>query len=166
MDKLIKKIFNWRVENINQKRFTLILSLICGLTGGLAAVILKNAVHYTQHFLTKGMNVENVNLLYLAYPLIGIVLTVLFIKFLIKDQIGHGVSHILYAISKNKGYLKPHNNYSSMISSTTTIGFGGSVGLEAPIVLTGASFGSTLGRIFKLNYKNTILALSHNVSQP
>ncbi|MBN2518895.1 MAG: chloride channel protein [Bacteroidales bacterium] len=159
MNKLIKKIFNWRIENINQKRFTLILSFFCGLLGGLAAVILKNAVHYTQYFLTKGMNVESINILYLAYPIIGIILTVIFIRFLIKDQIGHGVSRILYAISKNKGYLKPHNNYSSMVSSTLTIGFGGSVGLEAPIVLTGASVGSTLGRMFKLNYKNTVLLI-------
>lgn len=155
----IKNLFFKKIENLNQKRFIYFLSFICGIIGGLAAVILKNAVHYTYQLLTKGMDIENVNLLYLAYPIIGIIITVLFVKYFVKDHISHGVSRILYAISKNKGFLKNHNNYTSMVASTFTVGFGGSVGLEAPIVLTGASIGSNLSRLFHLNYKNTILLI-------
>lgn len=149
----------WNSKNFNERKFILFLSLLCGVIGGLAAVILKNAVHYTNHFFTKGFNDETVSLLYLAYPIIGILLTVIFVKIFVKDNISHGVSRILYAISKNKSYLKTHNNYSSMVASTFTVGFGGSVGLEAPIVLTGASIGSNIGRFFKLNYRNTTLLI-------
>ncbi len=102
---------------------------------------------------------ENENYMYLAYPAMGITLTVLFVKFLIKDNLGHGVSRILYAISKNNGKIKAHNTYSSMIGSSLTIGFGGSVGLEAPIVLTGSAIGSNLARFFRLNYKTMILMI-------
>jgi CIC family chloride channel protein len=125
---------------------------------GLAAVLLKNLVFYTHDLITNGFVFDNSNYLYFALPLIGIFITVLFAKFIIKDDIGHGVSRILYAISRRHGNIKSHNMYSSMIGSTFTVGFGGSVGLEAPIVLTGSSFGSYLGRLFKLNHK-TIMTL-------
>ncbi|WP_430817472.1 chloride channel protein [Carboxylicivirga sp. RSCT41] len=135
------------------------MSLLVGVFSGLAAVILKNTVHFTHHMLTENFNLENRNYLYLAYPMIGILITILIIKFFIKDSLGHGVSKILYAISKRGGHLKSHNNYSSIITSTFTIGFGGSVGAEAPIVLTGASIGSSLGRLFRMNYKTIILLM-------
>ncbi|MCG8578721.1 MAG: chloride channel protein [Bacteroidales bacterium] len=159
LNRIIGKILIWRVKNISQKHFILILSLLVGVFSGLAAVILKNTVHFTHHMLTENFNLENRNYLYLAYPMIGILITILIIKFFIKDSLGHGVSKILYAISKRGGHIKSHNNYSSIITSTFTIGFGGSVGAEAPIVLTGASIGSTLGRLFRMNYKTIILLM-------
>jgi CIC family chloride channel protein len=105
---------------------------------------------------TSQLHIEGINLFYLAYPLMGIFLTVLFVRFIIKDQMGHGITKILFAISKNNGNVKPHNSYSSIIASTLTIGFGGSVGLESPIVMTGSSIGSNLGRLFGMNYKSII----------
>ncbi|MBW6489672.1 MAG: chloride channel protein [Lentimicrobium sp.] len=152
-------IHKWRVNNISHRNFVLILSFIVGLVSGLIAVLLKNAVYYTHHFLTQGFNAEDGNLLYLAYPLIGMGLTVLFVRIFIKDNISHGVSRILYSISKNNSHLSKHNNYSSFIASTLTVGFGGSVGLEAPVVLTGASIGSNLARVMKMDYRTMTLMI-------
>ncbi len=156
---IIHDIAIWRERNLNPRQFMLILSLACGLAGGLAAVFLKNVVHHTNTLLLERLHAENLNWLYIALPLVGILLTVLFVKYLIKEDISHGVSKILYAISRKNSHLKPHNNYSSLVGSTFTVGFGGSVGLEAPIVLTGASMGSSLGKLFHLNYKQTTLLI-------
>ena len=159
MNQLLGKFLVWRVKNISQKHFVLFLSLLVGIFSGLAAVILKNTIHFTHSVLTGSFQLEGQNYLYLAYPMMGILITILIIRFFIKDSLGHGVSKILYAISKRGGHIKPHNNYSSILTSTFTIGFGGSVGAEAPIVLTGASIGSTLGRLFHMNYKTIILLM-------
>ncbi|WP_242610486.1 chloride channel protein [Ancylomarina subtilis] len=152
------------MKNIKERQFVLILSFIVGIISGLAALLLKTTIHQTHHFLTHNLHVDSVNLLYLAYPTIGILLTVLFVKFFVKDNIGHGVTRILYAISQKNSQIKSHNNYSSIIASTLTIGFGGSVGAEAPIVLTGASIGSNLGRMFHLNYKTITLMVGCGVA--
>lgn len=154
---LLSRFLVWRVKNIKERQFVLILSFLVGLVSGLAALVLKNAIHYTHHFLTYRLHADSGNLLYLAYPAVGILLAVLFVKFFIKDNIGHGVSRILYAISKKNSHIKSHNNYSSIVASTLTIGFGGSVGAEAPVVLTGASIGSNLARLFHMNYKTITL---------
>lgn len=155
--RLLGRFLIWRVKNVSQKHFTLFLSFVIGAGSGLAAVILKNTIHFTHQLLTEGFVLEHQNWLYLAYPLIGIFITVLFTKYLVKDNISHGVTKILHAFSRKGGFLKPHNSYTSIIGSTFTIGFGGSVGAEAPIVLTGASIGSSLGRMFHLNYKTITL---------
>ncbi|WP_238768662.1 chloride channel protein [Maribellus maritimus] len=155
--KTLNKIVAWRIANIPERRFLYLLSLIIGLLSGIAALVLKNLIHFVEEELTGWFAVEGFSYLYLVYPLIGIFFTVLFVRFFIKDDLGHGVSKILYAISKKASRLKPHNTYSSMVASSLTIGFGGSVGSEAPIVLTGASIGSNLARIFKLNYKYVTL---------
>lgn len=152
------KIYDWRVHHIPPRQFLLILSFIVGILSGLAAVVLKTTIHYVSRFLTGDFSFD-VKLWHFAFPVVGIVLTVLFAKFIIKDKLGHGVSRILFSISKKSSLLKFHNNYSSMIASTLTIGTGGSVGSEAPIVLTGASLGSSLGRWLKLNYKQRTLLL-------
>jgi len=154
-----RRILIWRNKKISERKFVLILSFIVGILSGLAAVLLKSTVHYTHHFLTNGF-AEGFNFTFLIFPLIGILLTVLYVKFFVKDKIGHGVSRILYALSKNNGRIRAHNNYSSIIASTLTIGFGGSVGAEAPIVLTGASIGSTLGHYFRLNFKSIALLVA------
>ncbi len=155
--KLLGKFLIWRGKYLGHRRFIYLLSFIIGIAGGLAAVLLKNVVHLMNLFLTHNLATDKSNLLYLAYPLIGIFLTMIFVKFFVKDNIGHGVSRILFAISKTNGILKSHNNYTSLIAGTLTVGFGGSVGLEAPIVLTGSSIGSTLSRLFRLNYKTTLV---------
>jgi CIC family chloride channel protein len=121
---------------------------------GLAAVVLKNAVHFTHKLVIRQEGLFQVNFFYLALPMIGILLTVLYVKLMVKDEMGHGITKILYSISKKGGFLRPHNSYSSIIASTLTVGFGGSVGLESPIVVTGSSMGSNLGRLFGMNYKS------------
>ncbi|MCL3779383.1 chloride channel protein [Prolixibacteraceae bacterium JC049] len=150
---IIDHFITWRVKHIPEKSFIYILSFVIGIVSGLAAILLKNTIHTAGHALTHWFKIDGFSYFYLAYPLIGILLTVFFVKYLVRDNIGHGVSKILYAISKKNSYLKPHNQYTSMLGSTLTIGFGGSVGAEAPIVLTGASIGSNMARMMRLNYK-------------
>ena len=156
---IYSKFLLWRARHINERQYILILSFIMGILGGLVAVVLKNSVAYIHYLLRSLMDVQKANLFYLAFPMLGILLTVLYIKYFVKDNIGHGISRILFAISKNKSRLAFHNNYSSMIASAFTVGFGGSVGLEAPIALTGSSMGSSLGRFLRLSYKNVTLLI-------
>ncbi len=148
-----------RLVDIDQGKLLYFLSLLVGLLSALAAVVLKNSIHYTHKLLTEGITRESGSYLYLAYPLGGMLLTLLFVKYIVRDNIGHGISRVLYAISKKQSRLKPHNTWTSILASTMTIGFGGSVGAEAPIVLTGSSIGSTVGSFFKLNYRNITLLI-------
>jgi CIC family chloride channel protein len=143
----------------DQQTLLYLLSFVVGITSAMAAVIMKNAIHYTHVLFTQGIMAGGGGILSLAYPLAGIFLTVLFVKYIVRDNISHGVSRVLYAISRRKSYLKRHNNWTSIVASSLTIGFGGSVGAEAPIALTGASIGSSIGRYFNLNYKNITLLL-------
>jgi CIC family chloride channel protein len=159
---LINRLLNslWiSIRRLGERKVTLILSLVIGNLSGFAAVVLKNTVHITHSFLQESLPKESANYLFLALPAVGILLTILFIKFFVKDNISHGVSHVLYAISRQNSKLKPHNTYSSIVSSTMTIGFGGSVGAEAPIVLTGAAIGSNIGQFFRMNYKTLTLLI-------
>jgi CIC family chloride channel protein len=133
--------------------------VVVGLLSALAAAILKNSIHYTHQILTKGITGESGSYLYLVYPVLGMLITLLFVKYLVRDNIGHGISRVLYAISRKKSYLKAHNTWTSVVASTLTIGFGGSVGAEAPIVLTGSTIGSVIGRFFKLNYRSVTLLI-------
>lgn len=157
--KFLGRFYIWRGKHLGHRQFVYVISFIIGIISGSAAVALKNIVYYTNELLTQWVDIEKINLLYLAYPLIGIGLTVLFVKFLVKDNIGHGISRILFSISKKNSVIKPHNNYSSFIASTLTVGLGGSVGLEAPIVLTGSSIASNLARILRMNYKTTTILI-------
>lgn len=157
--RFINRIMIWRNRRISTQQFVLILSLVVGLLSGLAAVLLKNIVHYTFYLISKGFQFEKENYLYLALPLIGIGITIVFTKFILRKDIGHGVSRILYAISRKNGVIDLHHTYSSMVGSTFTVAFGGSVGLEAPIVLTGSAIGSNLGRLFRLNRKTLIILI-------
>ena len=157
--RFFRKILKPRFEDIDQVRLLYLLSLLVGFLSALAAAILKNAVHYTHQILTSGITRESGNYLYLAYPITGMFLTVLFVRYVVRDNIGHGISRVLYAISKRKSRLKFHNTWTSIIATTLTIGFGGSVGAEAPIVLTGSSIGSAVGSFFKLNYRSITLLI-------
>jgi chloride channel protein, CIC family len=150
---------SFNTNAVNLKRLVLVLSFVIGIVSGLAAVFLKNVVFFTHDLITHGFVFDDSNYLYLAFPFIGIMLTVLFAKYIIRDNISHGVSRILYAISRKHGRIESHNMYSSIIGSTLTVGFGGSVGLEAPIVLTGSSIGSYLGRLFRLNHKTVMILI-------
>lgn len=149
----------WKNKNIKEQHFLLFISFLIGLFTATAALVLKSLIHLIQHFLTENFNQGNVNYLYLLYPIIGILLAGLFVKYIVRDDISHGVTKILYAISQRKSYIKAHNIYTSIIASSITIGFGGSVGAEAPIVLTGAAIGSNLGRVFKLEPRYLMLLI-------
>ena len=142
------------------KSFIIIESLLIGLITGLIAVLLKNIVHITGRELYKDSSPSHPQFLYFALPGIGILLTVLYLRYFIKDNISHGISKVLQAISKNNSHIKFHNTYSSVIASTLTVGFGGSVGLEAPIVYTGSAVGSNLAQLFRQDYKTTTLLLA------
>ncbi|MFA7081984.1 MAG: chloride channel protein [Bacteroidales bacterium] len=153
-----KQFLIWRLKNVSESQYMIFMSLLVGLSCGMASVVLKNTVHYTYLFITdtKWFAVDRSNFLFLIYPMVGITITVLVLKYFIKDDISHGVSKVLYAISRKKGRIKPHNTYSSILTSSITVAFGGSVGLEAPIVLTGSALGSNLGRLGRLSTKNMI----------
>ncbi|HLN56339.1 MAG TPA: chloride channel protein [Bacteroidales bacterium] len=157
MNNFLSKKLDKNTLELDQIKLVYILSLVVGLLSALAAGLLKNAIHYTNHILTHGITRESGGYLYLAYPLAGMLLTVLFVKYAVKDNISHGISRVLYAISKKRSKIRGHNTWSSLAASTLTIGFGGSVGAEAPIVLTGSSIGSAIGTFFKLNYRSVTL---------
>lgn len=141
----------WRERHIKEKTFVIILALLVGIVAGIAALVLKTLIHLISTTLTARINIDEGSFLYLIYPLIGILLTMLYVKYIVRDNISHGVTRVLYAISQNKSRLKKHNMYTSVIASSITIGFGGSVGAEGPIVYTGAAIGSNLGRVFRMS---------------
>ena len=141
----------WREKHVKEKSFVIFLAFLTGLFGGIAALLLKFLIHIISSNLTSHIEITGANYMYLIYPFIGIILATAYVRFFVKDNISHGVTRVLYAISQNKSRLKPHNMYSSVISSAMTIGFGGSVGAEGPIVATGASIGSNLGQLFKMS---------------
>lgn len=149
----------WREQHIPQRHFVLILSVIIGLLASLAANLLKKTIHLIQFLLTEGFPRAEVNYWYLVFPAVGILLTSLFVRYVVKDDISHGVTRILYAISQRKSILKLHNIWTSLVGSSVTIGFGGSVGAEAPIVLTGSAIGSNLGKFFKMDQKTLMLLI-------
>ena len=149
----------WRKEHIKDRQFTLILSFVVGFFVAVAAFSLHWFINQIQLLLTEGFSAHSFNWLYLVYPVIGIYLTSLFVRYIVKDNISHGITRILYAISTKKSRLKGHNTWSSVIASAITIGFGGSVGAEAPIVLTGSAIGSNLGQLFKLDSKTLMLLI-------
>src|SRR6056300_316380 len=127
------------IRQFKQRRVILTLALVIGLLSGIAAILLKNLTHFVEINAKSWLLGDHSSTLSYILPLVGILVTMLFVKYLLKQDIGHGVSKILFSISKRKGHLKPHNTWSSMVASSLTVGMGGSVGLEAPIVLTGSS---------------------------
>ena len=141
----------WRERHIKEKTFVIILALVVGIVAGIAALVLKTLIHVISTVLTSHINIEEGSFLYLLYPVVGITITMLFVKYVVRDNISHGVTKVLYSISQNKSRLKKHNMYTSVIASSITIGFGGSVGAEGPIVYTGAAIGSNLGRVFRMS---------------
>ena len=145
-------------EHRSQKHVMLLLSLIVGVCTGLSAFVLKTIIELIRHQLTSNFLAEEINWLYLIYPIIGILVSMVFVKYIVRGDISHGVTKILYAMSRGRSRIKSHNRWSSLIASAITIGFGGSVGAEAPIVLTGSAWGSDLGKRFHLA-PNSIMLL-------
>jgi len=147
----------WREDHISERMFVLILAFFVGFFAAVAAFVLHWLINQIVHLLTSQFNAQSSNWLYLVYPVIGIYLTSLFVRHIVKDNISHGITRILYAISSNRSRLKSHNTWSSVVASAITIGFGGSVGAEAPIVLTGSAIGSNLGKLFRLDSHTLML---------
>ena len=148
-----ERLHAWRVEHVSERMFMLILALLVGFFAAVAAFSLHWIINQIVMLLTSGFETSRANWLYLVYPVIGIYLTSLFVRYIVKDNISHGITRILYAISMNKSRLRSHNCWSSVIASAITIGFGGSVGAEAPIVLTVSAIGSNLGKAFHMDRK-------------
>lgn len=147
------------LQKMSERDVMMVLSLFVGVSCGLAAVLLKSAIEFIHHGLTSWFDGAAYNYLFLIYPGVGMLLAMLFVRFVVKDNIGHGVTKVLVAVSKNESKIKPHNMWTSMLASSVTIGFGGSVGAEAPIVYTGAAIGSNVARYMGLSYKNMTILL-------
>ncbi len=149
----------WRIKHIRDRNFLIYLGIFIGIISGLAAVILKGAVHWLQSVLVNFAEGDQSYLYHMIYPLIGIVLTVVVTQYVLKERMGHGITALLYNISKKSSIISRTKMYSRMLTSAITVGFGGSVGLEAPIVVTGSAIGSNIGQLVHLNYKKRTLLI-------
>ncbi len=152
-----KTFETWRQKYISERQFVLVLAFLVGFFAAVAAYVLHWLTHEIESLLTSGFAITSINWLYLVYPIIGIWLTSLFIKYIVRDSISHGITRVLYALATNKSRIKGHNTWTSIVAAAITIGFGGSVGAEAPIVLTGSAIGSNLGKLFKLEDRTLML---------
>lgn len=154
---MLEKLIAWRERTLTDKQTTQVLAFFVGILAAVAAFLLHWIIHLIQQLLTKGFATDAANVLFLLFPVVGIWLTSLFIKYVVRDNISHGITRVLYAISTNRSRLRRHNCWTSVVASAITIGFGGSVGAEAPIVLTGSAIGSNLGQLFKLDKRQLML---------
>lgn len=148
---ILMNVLTWRENHISERTFLLILAFVIGLLSGFAALLLKFLISLIASTLSEHLTISGANYLYLVYPVIGILIVGIYVRFIVRDNISHGVTRVLYAISQNKSRLKLHNTYTSVVASSITIGFGGSVGAEGPIVNTGAAIGSNLGSLFRMS---------------
>lgn len=155
---------HWCELHLSKRQFLLLLSFLVGVGAAFAAQSLKWLIHEIEYLLTSQFDVTRANWLFLVYPVVGVLLTSLFIRYVVRDNIGHGVTKILYAISRKQGLIRRHNTWSSVIASAVTIGFGGSVGAESPVVLTGSAIGSNLGRFFHRDHKTLMLLIGCGAS--
>lgn len=155
---MIKRLFNaflaWRIKNIGDRSFMLSLSVLVGILAGLTAWILKTGVYYMHNFFRGDLRFDPQNFRLILYPLLGLSATVLFKEYILNDHIRHNISSILHAISKRNSLMRIHKVYSSVVGAIFTAGFGGSIGLESPIISSGSAIGSNIGRICRLNYKS------------
>lgn len=155
--KLLAFLLRWRRRHLSDRNFVLFISLLVGIFTALAGLLLKWLIEQIEVLLTHEFAATSSNWLYLVYPVVGVWLTMLFIRYIVRDDIGHGVTKILFAIARKQSRIKPHNTWTSIVASAITIGFGGSVGAEAPIVLTGSAIGSSLGKVCRLSNKYMML---------
>lgn len=155
---LLAKISKW-LKSMPERTMLIIVAFVVGLLSGLAAVILKSLIHLIQNSLLSWSSPEVSTYLYLLLPGIGMLISMLLVKYLVKDDVGHGVTKVLLAVSRNESRIKRRHTWSSILTSSVTIGFGGSVGAEAPIVFTGAALGSNVARVLGLSYKQMTMLL-------
>ena len=146
-------------KRLTDRQLMILLAIVVGLAAGLATYVFQHTLEFFRFSLTSWFDIDKASVLYFFYPVVGIVIATLFVRYVVRDDISEGVTRVLYAMSKKGSRIKPHNCYSSIIASSATIGFGGSVGPEAPIVLTGSAIGSNIGRFMRMNYKNSTLLL-------
>ena len=163
-DNIIERTVRWVTTHVSHRQLLLLLAFIVGLLAALAAYILHSLIHIIQHMLSSQFASEGFNWFYLVCPVIGILLTMLFVRYIVRDNISHGITRILYDFSTKQGRLPSHNTWTSVVASAITIGFGGSVGAEAPIVLTGSAIGSTLAQRFKLDNKTIFMLVGCGAS--
>src|SRR5690606_6758629 len=157
----IERLNQWRIQRISNRNFLVILAVVVGVVGGLAASALKALTFHIAEFLQNDVSWDFRGYLYLFFPMIGILLSVLYVrKFLSAKRMEHGITPILYSISNRSSKIPAHNVYSQIITSALTVGFGGSAGLEAPIVSSGSAIGSNIGRFFGLNYREVTMLLA------
>ncbi|RRD03053.1 chloride channel protein [Prevotella sp. OH937_COT-195] len=161
---ILLKFTEWRVRHVSDRQFTLLLSFVVGFLAAVAGYVLHWIILNIQLLLTAGFDITSSNWMYLVLPVVGIYLTLLFVRYIVRDDIGHGITRVLYAISSKKSRIKGHNCWSSVVASAITIGFGGSVGAEAPIVLTGSAIGSNLGKLFRMDNKTMMLLVGCGAS--
>ena len=154
---LFRRFCRWREEHVSERAFVLALAFLVGFFSAIAAFVLHWVINQIAALLTSSFDKTGANWLYLVYPVVGIFFTSLFVRYIVKDNISHGITRILYAISSKRSRLRGHNCWSSVVASGITIGFGGSVGAEAPIVLTGSAIGSNLGKLFHMDNKTLML---------
>ncbi len=153
------KIFKKFIEKTSDKQRLIILAFFIGVAAALVVFLFEATVEGIKDFVFNIYSKPELKYLIFVTPLVGIIIVTLFVKYLVKDDISHGVTKVLKAISKKSSKIKAHNTYSSMIAGALTIGFGGSVGPEAPTVLTGSAIGSNAGKIFGLNHRQTTILL-------
>lgn len=156
----ISKFLEWRSTHISDKSYMYVLSVVVGILAGLSAVIIKNSAHLISKLLTSGFTSQYEHYIYFLYPAVGIFLAIVFMRYIVRREMGHGIPGVLHAISQKNGIIKRHNVFSAIVTSAFTVGFGGSVGLEGPTVSTGAAIGSNLGQLLRLNYKQITLMIS------
>ena len=145
------KMLLWREKHIKEKTFMVLLAIVVGIAAGLASVLLKFLITTISQFVTSGVQISHGNWLFIVVPVVGVLLSGLYVRYVVRDNISHGVTRVLHAIAQKKSRLKVHNMYASLVASSMTIGCGGSVGAEGPIVFTGAAIGSNLGQAFRLS---------------
>lgn len=156
---LLKKFLIWRLKNISNKQFVYMVSILVGFTSGVGAVIIKNITHFIQLLLEKKLIKDYLTAFYFIFPIIGLTLTYLFIRYVIRNKVSHGIPSTLFAISQRKGFMKRHQMLGSLITAPFTVGFGGSVGLEGPTVATGAAISSNISRMLHLNQATRTLLI-------
>ncbi len=155
----LRQFSMWRARHITDRQFIYAMSIIIGLMSGAAAVVLKNAVHFVEFALNATAH-DKADYLYFIFPAIGILLVVIIQRFVIKENVGDGIPNMLYAISKNNGNIGKKATWSSIITASITVGFGGSVGLEGPTVATAGAISSNLGQALRMDYKRKKLFIA------
>ena len=159
MRRAFGRFYEWRIRHIGTTQYLILLSIVVGVIAGVTAAVLKSLTHFISGFLSGTVNPLLGFDGYIIYPFVGIAITVVFIKLILRQNISGGIPRVLYSISKEEAVIKPHNMYSSVITSAITVGFGGSAGLEGPTVVTGAAIGSNIGKFLHLNFKQRLLML-------